>query len=187
MYNRYGNISKFITNQGNHIDKLFVSGTTAICAVLCAIVMSFTAPLSVAAGLLVCWLFCAFLIWVGETAWNALSSGRTYGRNIGAGIVCVLLPIPAIIELCRDLNTPKPPADQILNFWGMGSFLLFLMIGPPVLAAIVLNAAAVIARKRHAAKDITPSRSAKAVGFFLRAVLGLAGYATVLLLLQLFY
>ncbi|MDE6032235.1 MAG: hypothetical protein K2G32_11500, partial [Oscillospiraceae bacterium] len=89
------------------MDKLLVSGTTAVCAVLCAIVMSFTAPLSIAAGLLACWLFCAFLVWVGETAGNALSSGIPCGRNIGAGIACVLLPIPAIIELCRDLNTPK--------------------------------------------------------------------------------
>ena len=168
------------------MDKLLVSGTTAVCAVLCAIIICFTAPLSVAAGLLACWLFCAFLVWVGETAGNALSSGRTYGRNIGAGIVCVLLPIPAVIQLCRDLSIPKPPEDQIFDLWGLGSFVLFLMIGPPVIAAIILNAAAVIARKRHATKEVTPSRSTKVVGYVLGAVLGLVGYGAALLILQFF-
>lgn len=166
------------------MDRFSVSGTTAVCAVLCAAVMSFIADLGVTGGMLVCWLFCAFLVWVGETAGNALSAGKTCGRNIGAGTVCAILIIPVIVQLCHDLNTPKPPEDQIFNFWGMGSFILLLIMGPPVLAAIILNAAAVISKKQCAARDTAPSRSAKAFKYMFRLILGLTGYAAFLLLLQ---
>lgn len=168
------------------MDRFSVSGTTAVCAVLCAAVMSFVTDLRVTGGMLVCWLFCAFLVWAGEKAGNALSAGGTRGKNIGAGTVCVILLIPAFIELCHDLNTPKPPADQIFAFLGMGSFILLLIMEPPVLAAIILNAAAVISKKRRAARDTAPSRSAKVFKYMFRLILGLTGYAAVLLLLQLF-
>lgn len=166
-------------------NKLSAGVVTALCAIPCAVIMVFAANAALACGLLVCWLLCALFIWIGEAAGKALSkkSDKT-GGSIGAWIVCALLLIIVVVEVCHDLSLPKPPEDSIINLWGLGSFLISLMILPPVISAVILNAAALI-KQKFPAKCSTISRGKEAVRLAAKLILGLAGYAVVLLLLML--
>ena len=131
-----------------------------------------------------CWLLCSLFIWIGEAAGKVLSkkSGKKDGI-IGTWIICALLLIIVIVEVCRDLSLPKPPKDSIINLWGLGSFLISLIVLPPVFSAVILNSAALIMQK-FPAKSNTILHGKRAVGLAAKLILGLTGYAVALLLLM---
>lgn len=166
-------------------NKLSIGLITALCAVPCAIITVFAANAALACGLLVCWIICSLLIWIGEAAGKALS--KKTGKKLGMGVwvICALLLAAVIIQICRDLSIPKPPEDMKINLWGLGSFLLSLMILPPVFSAAILNAASLIKQKQPAINE-NISNSGKAMKIIVKFILGLAGYAAALLLLMLF-
>lgn len=166
--------------------KLSISIVSALCALPCAAVVAFAANAALACGLLVCWLVCSLLIWAGEASGRALS--KRFGKNgggVGVWVVCAALIIPVAAQVCRDLSLPKPPENAVINLWGLGSLLISLMILPPVFSAAVLNAAALVKRRKPAESEPVPrgKRAAKIIAVF---VAGLAGYAAALLIIMLF-
>ncbi len=165
-------------------NRLSVGSVTMLCAIPCAVIMVFAAYPALACGLLVCWLLCSLFIWIGEAAGKVLSkkSGKKDGI-IGTWIICALLLIIVIVEVCRDLSLPKPPKDSIINLWGLGSFLISLIVLPPVFSAVILNSAALIMQKSPA-KSNTILHGKRAVGLAAKLILGLTGYAVALLLLM---
>lgn len=119
----------------------------------------------------------------GSGGKSPLKKIRQKGGIIGTWIICALLLIIVIVEVCRDLSLPKPPKDSIINLWGLGSFLISLIVLPPVFSAVILNSAALIMQK-FPAKSNTVLHGERAVGLAAKLILGLAGYTVALLLLM---
>lgn len=168
------------------MNKLPIGAVSALCAFPCAAVIAFAADFYLARGLLVCWLVCSLLIWAGEAASRALSkvSGKN-GGGIGVWVVCAALIIFCVAEVCRDLSLPKPPENAVINLRGLGGFLISLIILPPVFSAVILNAAALVKRRKPAESEPV-TRGKKAAETVAVFIAGLAGYAAALLLLMLF-